>query len=100
MRTRAQVTGEHLEGGSVTGEGIRVGQQQLEPVSTAPGNGKCSELSPILCISSPGAGSLHIAVLVRDSHRLRRPVPGGVSGGSDTGVTVIFTGLDVSNIVS
>ena len=47
---------------------------------------------------SPGAGGLHIAVLVRDRHRLGRPIPGGVSGRPDTGVTVVFTCLYVSNI--
>ena len=100
MRTGPQVTREHLESGSITGEGIRVRQQQLEPISTAPDIVKCSELSIIHSIISPGAGSLHIAVLVRGSHWLGRSIPWGVSGGSNTGVTVIFTGLDVSNIVS
>ena len=100
MRTRPQVTGEHLESGSIAGEGIRVRQQQLEPVSTAPDIVTCSELSIIHCVISPGAGSLHIAVLVRGSHWLGRPIPWGVPSRSNTGVTVIFTGLNVSNIVS
>lgn len=46
MGTGAQVTGEHLEGGSIAGEGIRVGQQQLEPVTTAPEIVKCQLNSP------------------------------------------------------
>ena len=49
MGTGAVVTGEHLEGGPVAGEGVRVGEQQLEPVTTA-----------------PGTRSLHVTVLVID----------------------------------
>ena len=43
------VAGEHLEGRPVAGEGVRVGEQQLEPVTTA-----------------PSTRSLHVTVLVID----------------------------------
>ena len=46
MGTRAQVTGEHLQGGSIAGQGVRVGQQQLEPVTTAPEIVNCQHNSP------------------------------------------------------
>ena len=59
MRTGTLVTGEHLEGSSVTGQRLGVGQQELEAVTTA-----------------PGAGGLHVAVLVWHGHGGRGAVAG------------------------
>ena len=93
MGTRAQVTGEHLQGGSIAGQGVRVGQQQLEPVITA-----------------PGAGGLNITVLVRSrcrgtiarSSSMREwsmvSMVRSVSGWSDGGLSIVFTAFRVSHI--
>ena len=36
-RAAAEVAGEHLQRGAVAGDGVRVGQQELEPIAAAPG---------------------------------------------------------------
>ena len=81
MRTGTLVTGEHLQGSSVTGQRLGVGQQQLEAVTTA-----------------PGAGGLHVAVLVLDRGGGRGMV-GTVAGRSDRNISELFTGLGVCQVL-
>ena len=81
MRTGSLVTGEHLQGRTVTRQSLGVWQQQLEAVTTA-----------------PGAGSLHVAVLVLDWGG-RWGVVRTVSGGSDRNISVLFTGLAVCQVL-
>ena len=81
MRTGPLVTGEHLQGGSVTRQSLGVWQQQLEAVTAA-----------------PGAGSLHVAVLVLDWDG-RWGVVRTVSGGSDRNISVLFTGLAICQVL-
>ena len=75
------VTREHLQGRPVAGESLGVGEEELEPVTTA-----------------AGTRGLHVAVLVIDGRWGRRVVV-SVAGGSDGGVEVLFTGLDICNVL-
>ena len=81
MRAGALVAGEHLQGGPVTGQSLGVGQQQLESVTTA-----------------PGAGSLHVTVLVLDRGG-GRGVVRTVSGRPDRNISELFTGLGICHVL-
>ena len=81
MRAGSLVTGEHLQGRTVTRQSLGVWQQQLEAVTTA-----------------PSTRSLHVTVLVIDWSR-GRGVVGRVPGGTDGDVSELFTGLDIRHVI-